>query len=230
MCLCAYAALLLVAKSMALSIAHGCFGLALGIWRVVPRCGSWREALQLAWERRRELLVCILIANAPDIDFFFGILTGNLNRFHQAGTHTLAGILAMALGLWLYGKYALKNRPVLAFWFVFLLLAGHLVIDVFTADTRRPIGIMLAWPFSERYWHSAVSLFPAAAKQNAMDIFCLRNLKNAGWEFFVSFPFVAAALLMKIHKQGLSLGGAGLPPGRSERDEVVPSPKIHPRD
>ena len=59
---------------------------------------------------------------------------------------------------------------------------------------------MLAWPFSEESWHSAVSVFPAPAKTNVMDIFSLRNLKNAGWEFIISLPFVAAALLSKVWK------------------------------
>lgn len=181
---------------MALPVAHSCFGLALGILRFVPKCGSMQAALRLAWARRGELFLCILIANAPDIDFFFGVLTGEFNRFHQAGTHTLAGILFIALGFWLYAKYVLKNHS-FTLWFIFLLLASHLVIDVFTADTRRPIGLMLGWPFSAKYWHSAVSLFPAPAKKNMADIFCLRNLRNVGREFLISLPLVAAALLWK---------------------------------
>jgi len=183
---------------MALPVAHSCFGLALGILRFVPKGGGLKEALRFAWDRRRELFVCVLIANAPDIDFVFGILTGEFNRFHQAGTHTLAGIAVMSLAVWLYGKYALKSPPVLGFWFVFALMAGHLVIDIFTADTKRPIGLMLGWPFSEKYWHSALSLFPAPAKKNLADVFCLRNLKIIGWEFLVSLPFVAIALLWKV--------------------------------
>jgi len=175
-------------------------GLALGIWRFVPGCAGLKEAFQLVWRRRMELLVCILIANAPDIDFIFGVLAGNFNRFHQAGTHTLGWTLLTAFCIWLYGRIVLKNHAGLAFWFVFLLLAGHLIVDVFTADTKKPIGIMLAWPFSDAYWHSAVSVFPAPAKENVMDIFSLRNLKNTGWEFLISLPFVAAALLMKIRR------------------------------
>jgi hypothetical protein len=183
---------------MALPIAHSCFGLALGIWRFVPRCGSWNEVLRLAWDRRAELLACILIANAPDIDLIIGVLTGNLNRFHQTGTHTLAGILAIALGLWLYGKYARQQRSVLVFWFVFLLLAGHLVIDIFTADTKRPIGLMLAWPFSDACWHSKVSIFGAPAKKSLADVISLRNLITAGWEFVICLPVALLALLSKI--------------------------------
>jgi len=200
---------------MALPVAHSCFGLALGILRFVPQCGNLKEALRLARAVRGKLFLCILIANAPDMDFIIGILTGSLNRFHQTGTHTLAGILLIALGLWLGGKYARNNRssfavlasedsarasPVFAFWFVFILLAGHLVIDIFTADTRRPIGLMLAWPFSKEYWHSAVSLFPAPVKGKVMDMFALSNLKNAGWELLISLPFVFAALLSKVWK------------------------------
>lgn len=187
---------------MALPIAHSCIGIAFGIWRFVPRCGSWNEALRLAWERRGELFVCLLIANAPDIDLIFGILAGDLNRFHQAGTHTLAGILVIAAGLWLYGKYALKNRsPVFAFWFVFLLLASHLIIDIFTADTKRPIGLMLAWPFSDEYWHAKVSIFRAPAKKSITDVISLQNLVTAGWELLISLPVVFLALLSKVRRR-----------------------------
>jgi membrane-bound metal-dependent hydrolase YbcI (DUF457 family) len=111
-----------------------------------------------------------------------------------------------ALSIWLYSKLALNNHPALAFGFVFLLIASHLVIDVFTADTRRPIGIMLAWPFSEEYWHSVISLFPAPTKKTVRDIFSLHNLQTAVWEFAVSLPFVAAALLSKIRKRPGSKG------------------------
>lgn len=176
------------------------FGLALGIWRFLPRCASLNKALWFVWARRVEMFICILIANAPDIDLLFGMFTGSLNRYHQLGTHTLGWALITALCIWLYGKYALNNHPVFAFWFVFLLIASHLIIDIFTSDTKKPIGIMLAWPFSEEYWHSAVSLFPAPAKKTVMEIFSLGNLKNAGWEFIISLPFVAAALLSKVLK------------------------------
>lgn len=196
---------------MALPVAHSMIGLALGIWRFVPGCANLKEALQLAWQRRVELFVCILIANAADIDFLFGIFTGNLNRYHQLGTHTLGWVLITALCIWLYDRFALKNHPALVFWFVFILLASHLVIDVFTADTRPPYGIMLAWPFSESYWYSPVSIFPAPTKKTVMDIFSLHNLKNAGLEFIISLPFVAAAVLSKVWKwpgsRSVNIGG-----------------------
>jgi len=176
------------------------FGLALGMWRFVPRCASLDEALRFVWSRRAEMFICILIANAPDIDLLFGLFIGSLNRYHHLGTHTLGWTLLTAFCIWLYSKFALKNHPVFAFWFVFLLIASHLVVDLFTSDTKKPIGIMLAWPFSEEYWHSAMSIFPAPAKKTVMDIFSLRNLKNAGWEFLISLPFVAAALLSKVWK------------------------------
>lgn len=175
-------------------------GLALGIWRFVPGCASLKEALRFVWARRVEMFICILISNAPDIDLLFGLFTCNLNRWHHLGTHTLGWTLLTAFCIWLYSKLALKNHPVFAFWFVFLLIASHLVIDVFTSDTKKPIGIMLAWPFSEEYWHAVVSVFPAPAKKNVMDIFSLHNLRNAGLEFLICLPFVLAALLSKVRK------------------------------
>lgn len=187
---------------MALPVAHSLIGLALGIWRCVPAGGSLKEVLRRAWARRGELFICLLIANAPDFDLLFGLLAGSLNRYHQTVTHTLGWILPAAFFIWLYGKLARKNNPALAGGFVFLLLASHLVIDIFTADTRPPYGIMLAWPFSEAYWHSAVSVFPAPAKQTIGEIISLSNLKNAAWEALLALPVVAAVLLAKRAKSG----------------------------
>ena len=175
-------------------------GLALGIWRLVPGCAGLREALRLAWQKRAEMFICILIANAPDIDLLFGLFIGSLNRYHHLVTHTLGWTLLTAFCIWLYGKFTLKNRPVFAFWFVFLLVASHLIIDVFTSDTKKPIGIMLAWLFSERYWHSGISVFPAPEKKTFADVFSLHNLKNAGWELMITLPLVLAALLSKTKK------------------------------
>lgn len=185
---------------MALPIAHSMIGLALGIWRFVPGCAGLKEAFQSARQRRIELFVCIILANAPDVDFLFGICTGNLNRYHQLGTHTLIWALLAALFIWLYGKLALSNHSCLAFWFVFLLIASHLIVDIFTADTKEPYGIMLAWPFSNGYWHSPVSIFPAPVKKSLSDLFALHNLKVAAMELVISLPFVAAALLSKVWK------------------------------
>lgn len=185
---------------MALPVAHSMIGLALGIWRFVPACAGLKEALRLAWNRRVELFICLILANAPDVDFLFGVFSGNLNRYHQLATHTLGWILAAALLIWIYGAFALKNRPGLAFWFVFLLLAGHLIIDIFTADTMPPYGIMFAWPFSDRCWHSPLSMFPAPEKKTFAGIFSIHNLMNCGWEFLITLPLVAAALLSKVLK------------------------------
>lgn len=173
-------------------------GLALGIWRFVPGCDGLKKALQLVWQKRLELFICIIISNAPDIDLIFGMFTGSLNLYHQLVTHTFGWTLLTAFCIWLYGRFALKNNSTFAFWFIFLIFAAHLIVDVFTADMKEPIGIMLAWPFSDAYWHSVVSIFPAPAKKNVMDVFSLHNLKNAGWEFAVCLPFVAAALLSKV--------------------------------
>jgi membrane-bound metal-dependent hydrolase YbcI (DUF457 family) len=173
-------------------------GLALGIWRFVPVCASLKEALQLAWQKRALMLICILISLAPDIDLFFGLLAGNLNVYHHLVTHTLSWSLLTALCIWFYARFALKTRPSFALWFVFLLVAAHLVVDIFTADTRRPIGIMLAWPFSEGLWHSPVSVFKSPTKKNFADIFTVYNLELAGLEFLICLPLVLLALLSRV--------------------------------
>ena len=175
-------------------------GLALGIWRFVPKCASLKEALQLAWQRRVEMFICIIISLAPDIDLLFGLLAGKLNLYHHLVTHTLVWSLLTAFCIWLYIKFAVKKQPAFAFWFVFLLIASHLLIDILTIDTSKPIGIMLAWPFSTEYWHLPFSVFPAPIKKNLADVFSTHNLKNAGLEFLICLPFVLAVLFSKTMK------------------------------
>lgn len=186
---------------MALPVAHSMVGLALAIWRFFPICCSLKGAIKVAWQRRLELLICIIIANAPDIDLAIGMLVGKINLFHHLVTHTLGWILLAALCLWLYLKFAVRRPPGFALWFVFLLMASHLLIDIFTADTRKPIGIMLAWPFSESYWHAACSIFPAPAKKTLADVPSLHNLRNAAVEFLICLPLLALALVSKIRKR-----------------------------
>lgn len=183
---------------MALPVAHSMVGLALGIWRFLPTCSGLKDAFRIAWQKRVEFLICIIIANAPDIDLAFGMLAGKINLFHHLVTHTIGWAVLTAIFLWIYLKFAVRKPPAFALWFVFLLMASHLVIDIFTADTKKPIGIMLAWPFSDSYWHAVYSIFPAPAKKTLAEVPSLHNLKNAGLEFLVCLPLVLLALVSRV--------------------------------
>ncbi len=132
------------------------------------------------WQAAALLLV---IANWPDIDFFFGIFGGNPNHYHQGWTHSLLFVLIS--GAVFGGFYALKHgysAGAKAGLLAFSVMVLHLICDILGGDTRPPIGIPLFWPFSEVPVHSPVTLFGSVTKASDTlhfipSLFCWHNLR-----------------------------------------------------
>ncbi len=83
--------------------------------------------------------LCYRCGECPDLDFVPGLLSGNINTFHQRPTHSL--VAALAFG----GMAALVTR-----WFRArrtqaglrgtVIYASHLLLDFFCQDSRPPYG------------------------------------------------------------------------------------------
>lgn len=122
--------------------------------------------------RRRQSLPAatglLVLSCWPDIDYLPGVLLGDLNRFHQGLTHSLAFVLLGATLAYplLHRAFHGKSRSTpLRLWAILLTVAlSHLLFDIFTQDFRPPIGLPLFWPFSDLPIHSPFTLFPAWAK------------------------------------------------------------------
>ncbi len=173
-------------------VGHSIIGLALGLaWRL-PGGQTWRDLARAAWSQRGWLLLCVVLANAPDVDFLFGLARGNLNAWHQQATHTLAWTVLAAGLVWLL----LRRRSVTLrdFLFILALPLSHLLADLLCADTSPPVGLPLAWPFSEHYGHAPVSLFPAPAKASPADLVSWHNARVIAAELLLTLPLLAAVL------------------------------------
>ena len=178
-------------------IAHSLIGLALGLIRFLPRYrhfGELNGQLRALW---RPLLFCILLANAPDLDYFFGLIRGNLNYYHQTVTHTLIWIGVTALAVWAYGWLRERQASWLPFGLLLALLGSHLLADWLTVDCSPPIGLMLAWPFSDHLYHAAFAFFPPPAKQTLADLWSLPNLRLVLVETAITLPLVIVVLWRK---------------------------------
>ncbi|MBU4212756.1 MAG: metal-dependent hydrolase [Kiritimatiellae bacterium] len=178
-------------------IAHSLIGLILGLIRFLPR---YRRRDELASQFRalwRLLLFCVLLANVPDLDYFFGIFRDNLNYYHQTVTHTLVWVGVMALAIWAYGRLRKRRASWLSFGLLLALLGSHLLADWLTVDRSPPIGVMLAWPFSDRFYHAAFAFFPPPAKQTWADLWSLQNLRLVLVETAITLPAVIAVLWFK---------------------------------
>ncbi|MFA5043187.1 MAG: metal-dependent hydrolase [Kiritimatiellia bacterium] len=178
-------------------IAHSLIGLALGLARFLPRYRRWDELagrFRAVW---RPLLFCVFLANAPDLDYFFGILRGNANYYHQTVTHTLVWIGVTALAIWIYGRLRTRRTGYWPLGLLLALLGSHLLADWLTVDRSPPIGLMLAWPFSERFHHAACAFFPPAAKQTWAAVWSLPNLRLILVELAITLPPVILVLWFK---------------------------------
>ena len=124
-------------------LGHGLIGLT--IYRATSGPGSqdWRTAA-----------LSVLAANAPDLDFVPGLLTGELGRYHHGPSHSL--IFALLFGL---VCTVLFTRKIYFFWMGFGLYASHILLDYLVKDPSPPFGVPLFWPFSYEYYMAPVTLY-----------------------------------------------------------------------
>ena len=182
---------------MSSPIAHSLIGLTLGLIRFLPRYLQWGELAGQFRALWRPLLFCVLLANAPDLDYFFGIFRGNLNYYHQTVTHTLVWVGMTALAIWAYGRLRKRRTVCWPLGLLLALLGSHLLADWLTVDRSPPIGFMLAWPFSDRFYHAAFAFFPPPAKQTLADLWSLQNLRLVLVEMAITLPLVIIVLWFK---------------------------------
>ena len=142
-----------------------------------------------------KIVLFIFAANAPDIDFLAGIFVGNANRFHHGISHSLGFSLLFALCMYVIPRFRTKRD----FAIFFSLCFGHVVIDFLSADSSTPLGVMLFWPFRQKYFISSFSLFSDIHHLVLSDLFDLHNIGAVAWEtvFFLSI----IALLTFVRKR-----------------------------
>jgi inner membrane protein len=105
------------------------------------------------------LLLAVVMANAPDLDFLPGILVGRPTLYHQGISHSLtaAALASFAGGIALHHlglPFGVAARVGLVAY------ASHLALDLVGPDARLPFGIPLFWPLSDTHFLSPVTLLP----------------------------------------------------------------------
>jgi inner membrane protein len=151
-------------------------------------------------DRREQLglvLLCIVMANAPDLDVLPGLLVGTPALYHQGISHSLgAGLIVSAavalLYRWRGQSFALVFACCLSAY------SSHLLLDFFCRDGRPPYGIPLLWPLSGQTFLSPVPLlfgFHHTSETSATvgtwlaGIFDIRNLAEIALEIALIAPF-----------------------------------------
>ena len=178
---------------MASPVFHGLAGAGLAYLMA----GNPRQSVLRSIRDRIPLFIgAAALACLPDIDYLPGILTGDLNAYHQQGTHSIAWTLLASAVIWLLIRW---QRPARAtarlFLFIFILIASHLAIDMITEDHRPPYGIPLFAPISNTPYISPVPLLPAWQKSSLADLATPANLRPLAIEL-ASGTLLFSALLL----------------------------------
>ena len=145
--------------------------------------------------------IVIILANLPDIDFFFGAVRGNPNMYHHYWTHSfgfalIGGMLLSVICRGFSMRDSLKFG-VLAFFLIFT----HVVLDFFTKDTGYPYGVPLLWPISEGHYISPMSIFQDVNKASSSrafigSLFCWHNLWTIVREVVILGPLSLISWLL----------------------------------
>ena len=159
------------------------------------------ESLPVKRKQTLLLLSAVLFfALLPDVDFLFGFLLGDPNRYHHFFTHSLLFVvLSGLLGGFVYAK--LRPGRILFFSAIFVSSGiSHVILDLLAMDKRAPFGCPVFWPFSKKYFISPVLLFSDVSRVSdsrlfLQSLFNLHNLATVGVELLVLVPILI--LLMR---------------------------------
>ena len=187
-------------------IAHSLLGLSVGLAYTLPR-GSWGDLARAARKKMGVLVFAVVVSNLPDMDYLPGLLSGYLNSYHHYYTHTVFWMVLMGGGLYLCQRALMAGTTGRDMAFIVSLLALHLLADWVTADGLAPYGMMLAWPWSDRFTLSPVSLFPKTEKLSVADLFSAHNFRVALYETAVGCFCLAGVVAWKWRRE----------PGRQDR-------------
>lgn len=148
-----------------------------------------------------DVLILMVLANLPDIDFLPGYLVGEPNRYHHYQTHSLgfAAIVGALGGLFYWRK---RGRFLPYFLLFFMAVSSHPLLDLFTVDSAPPYGMTLFWPLSMQFYDISWDIFGAVHKSDSSQdffasLFHPANLGVALLELAIMLPIAAFVRLLK---------------------------------
>lgn len=151
------------------------------------------------WGNRKEFLLYIFFAVAPDLDFIPGLLVGDAGRYHHGPPHSIFFALLFAFAFSL-PRLRIGVKRFLSSWGIFFsLYSSHLLLDLLTIDRRSPYGSPLLWPFADRYLSFPITFLPPVYKDSGDALFIINNLYAVLIELAIFLPLL---IIIYIYKKG----------------------------
>jgi len=155
-------------------------------------------AILFAAQKNRRVVFFILLvffALLPDVDFLFGFIIGDANRYHHFFTHSfIFVILAGLAGGVIYATW--KKDSILKSSAIFISAGiSHVILDILALDKREPFGCPIWWPFSNEFVISPVLVFSdvsrvSESKYFIQSLFNEHNMRTILIEFAVLAPLL----------------------------------------
>ncbi len=180
---------------MCTPVGHSLLGAAVGFTRdtrFYKKAGFW--------------IFVLFFANLPDMDYLFGIFSGNPNLYHRYWMHSLGFVLLCGILVLILSRLFMKRWEVKWSLFSVFLMLSHLLIDYLGKDSSIPSGIQLFWPVSSQFVIAPVTIFREVSKSSSSDgfiqsLFCMYNLWTIIQEFVILGPLVGLAFLVQKYRK-----------------------------
>ena len=156
----------------------------------------------------KDLLLFVVLAQAPDLDFLPGILIGRPAAFHGGLTHSLGGSLVVGLILAWWGR---KRGEALRWGLIGASICfTQVLVDALTLDKAAPLGVPIWWPIlSDHFLYHP--LFKDVLRGRLTWDLIRHNLIAMAWEMVLLMPLALLSLWARQRPEGKSDPGSQKP-------------------
>jgi membrane-bound metal-dependent hydrolase YbcI (DUF457 family) len=127
----------------------------------------------------RFVLVCVVAACLPDIDFGWGR--------HNMETHSVGFALLVGMAVLAWSR---SRRLALA---CGLAIATHVLFDWLGSDDSPPLGVMALWPLSSDFYFADAYVFATISRRYWLEGFVMHNVWAVLRELVILLPLVGVA-------------------------------------
>ena len=143
----------------------------------------------------KRLSIGAIAASAPDLDMVLSLFGFNYFYTHRTFSHSITMVLGVFILLWALNHYSSKRYNYeIPYVVVPTCITTHILLDFFGEDTYGPRGLMVLWPFLERFLYLNINLFSSPFSPDG-DPLPLLSLLLIGIEEFLIIGFVGVPII-----------------------------------
>jgi membrane-bound metal-dependent hydrolase YbcI (DUF457 family) len=107
------------------------------------------------WQLPFQWLLIAGLSLLPDLDFLFGLVFGDIEKYHNNFSHSLLFGFLIALIFSSSAYWVYRSHFLMLFMVSLMSYDFHIIMDIFTGER----GVMLFWPIVQDRFSSPVKLF-----------------------------------------------------------------------